>query len=91
MNKPNLHFYWLDALRFVAAFMVLLSHTRNTFFPAFGDLPDDQQNIFSMMLTMFCRMGHEAVIIFFVLSGFLVGGRGWERIQNGPCMWVVMP
>ena len=63
--------------------MVLLSHARNTFFPAFGDLPADQQNIFSMALTMFCRMGHEAVIIFFVLSGFLVGGRGWERIQNG--------
>lgn len=83
MDKTKQHFYWLDALRFIAAFMVLLSHTRNTFFPAFGDLPADQQNIFSMALTMFCRMGHEAVIIFFVLSGFLVGGRGWERIQNG--------
>ena len=83
MNKSNQHFYWLDAPRFVAAFMVLLSHARNTFFPAFGDLPADQQNIFSMALTMFCRMGHEAVIIFFVLSGFLVGGRGFERIQNG--------
>lgn len=82
-NQEKNHFYWLDALRFIAAFMVLLSHTRNTFFPAFGDLPTDQQNIFSMAFTMFCRMGHEAVIIFFVLSGFLVGGRGLERIQNG--------
>ena len=83
MDNTKQHFYWLDALRFIAAFMVLLSHARNTFFPAFGDLPADQQNIFSMALTMFCRMGHEAVIIFFVLSGFLVGGRGWERILNG--------
>ena len=32
-------FYWLDAMRFVAAFMVLLSNARNSFFPAFGDLP----------------------------------------------------
>ena len=77
------HFYWLDALRFIAAFMVLLSHARNSFFPAFGDLPAEQQNIFSMAFTMFCRMGHEAVIVFFVLSGFLVGGRGFERIQDG--------
>lgn len=77
------HFYWLDALRFIAAFMVLLSHARNTFFPEFGCLPPDQQNIFSMGFTMFCRMGHEAVIIFFVLSGFLVGGRGFERVKNG--------
>lgn len=80
-KKP--HYYWLDTMRFIAAFMVLLSHARNTFFPAFGDLPTDQQNIFSMAFTMFCRMGHEAVIVFFVLSGFLVGGRGFERIRNG--------
>lgn len=83
MDKTKQHFYWLDALRFIAAFMVLLSHARNTFFSAFGDLPADQQNIFSMAFTMFCRMGHEAVVIFFVLSGFLVGGRGVERMHNG--------
>ncbi len=76
-------YYWLDALRFIAAFMVLLSHTRNTFCPAYGDLSIEQQNIFSMAFTLFCRMGHEAVIVFFVLSGFLVGGRGFERIKNG--------
>lgn len=77
------HFYWLDALRFIAAFMVLLSHSRNTFFPAYGDLPVEQHNVLTMAFTMICRMGHEAVIIFFVLSGFLVGGRGFERIKDG--------
>lgn len=77
------HYYWLDALRFIAAFMVVLSHSRNTFFPAFGDLPVEQHNVFTMAFTMFCRMGHEAVVIFFVLSGFLVGGRGIERIKTG--------
>ena len=77
------HFYWLDALRFIAAFMVLLSHSRNTFFPEYGALPSEQHNILTMAFTMFCRMGHEAVIIFFVLSGFLVGGRGFERIKAG--------
>lgn len=83
-NKPvTSHYYWLDAMRFIAAFMVLLSHSRNTFFPAFGDLPDNQHNVFTMAFTMFCRMGHEAVVIFFVLSGFLVGGRGIERIKGG--------
>lgn len=77
------HFYWLDAIRFVAAFIVLLSHSRNTFFPMFSNLPVEQQNLFSMVFTLFCRMGHEAVIVFFVLSGFLVGGRGFERIYAG--------
>lgn len=82
-NNSKHHFFWLDSLRFIAAFMVLLSHARNTFFPAFGDLPADQHNIFSMAFTLFCRMGHEAVIVFFVLSGFLVGGRGFERSKDG--------
>ena len=29
------------------------------------------------------RMGNEAVFTFFILSGFLVGGRGLERMMNG--------
>ena len=28
----KVHYYWLDTMRFVAAFMVLSSHSRNTFF-----------------------------------------------------------
>lgn len=83
INVGAQYFYWLDALRFIAAFMVLLSHSRNTFFYAFSELPYEQHNIFTMVFTMFCRMGHEAVVIFFVLSGFLVGGRGIERLANG--------
>ena len=82
-KNEKTHYYWLDTMRFVAAFMVLLSHARNTFFPTYGDLPIGQQNFFCMAFTMFCRMGHEAVIVFFVLSGFLVGGRGFERIKDG--------
>lgn len=82
-NNAKVHYYWLDALRFIAAFMVILSHGRNTFFPAYADLPATQHNVFTMAFTMFCRMGHEAVIVFFVLSGFLVGGRGFEKIIGG--------
>lgn len=80
--KQN-HFYWLDALRFIAAFMVLLSHTRNDFFLPWGELPSEQHNIISFVFYFLGRLGHEAVIVFFVLSGFLVGGRGFERIQKG--------
>lgn len=81
-NKIN-HYYWLDAIRFIAAFMVLFSHTRNDFFMAYGELPVEQQSFFSFAFYLLGRLGHEAVVVFFVLSGFLVGGRGIERIMSG--------
>lgn len=77
------HFYWLDAVRFLSAFVVLLSHSRNTFFPAYGDLPADQQGVVAQLFYFVCRLGHEAVIVFFVLSGFLVGGMGLEKLREG--------
>lgn len=83
MNPNKTHFYWLDALRFVAAFVVLFSHTRNDFFLAYGDLPTSQQGAVPFIFYTLGRLGHEAVVVFFVLSGFLVGGRGFERIKDG--------
>ena len=73
----------MDALRFLAAFLVLLSHSRNDFFMPFGELPVEQQNIFTVVCYFVARLGHEAVIVFFILSGFLVGGIGLERIFKG--------
>lgn len=82
-NKLNSnHLPWLDALRFIAAFMVLLSHSRNDFFLPYGELPDALVGGDNFVFYTFCRLGHEAVMIFFVISGFLVCGRGLERIHN---------
>lgn len=83
MKNSKTHFYWLDALRFVAAFVVLFSHTRNDFFLAYGDLPISQQGAVAFVFYTLGRLGHEAVVVFFVLSGFLVGGRGFDRIKDG--------
>ena len=77
------HYYWLDALRFIAALMVLLNHTRNDFFMMYGDLPLSQHGLLSFTFYTIMRLGHEAVVVFFVLSGFLVGGRGMERLKHG--------
>lgn len=36
-----------------------------------------------MIIYLFLRIGHEAVLIFFVMSGFLVGGKASERTIAG--------
>lgn len=62
---------------------MLISHSRNDYFLAYGDLPHEHQGIGAFLFYTFGRLGHEAVVVFFVLSGFLVGGRGFERISKG--------
>lgn len=45
-------------------------------------MPEVQRNVFSFAFFLIGKLGYEAVIVFFVLSGFLVGGKGLERIRN---------
>lgn len=77
------HYYWLDLIRFLAAFVVMACHSRGSFFVDYSSLPDNEQNIFVFAFFFLTRLGNEAVMIFFVLSGLLVGGRGLKRIASG--------
>ena len=75
---------WLDLTRFIAALMVVCSHARGALFVEYGLLPEEQQNnpiIFGFYFIS--RLGHEAVLAFFVLSGFLVGGKVIQRLEKG--------
>ena len=83
MKNNQVHYYWLDLIRFLAAFLVLSSHFRGASFVEYGLLPAEQQNAFMSFFYLVTRLGHEAVLIFFVMSGFLVGGRVLERLKNG--------
>lgn len=79
-DSPKKHYYWIDLLRFTAALLVVMAHYRGMFFIQFGLLPASQKGLISILFYFFTRLGEEPVIIFFVLSGFLVGGRALERI-----------
>jgi peptidoglycan/LPS O-acetylase OafA/YrhL len=68
------HYYWLDLLRGLAALVVLLMHSRNILFVRYPLLDPDDKGILSLIFYFFTRLGNEAVIVFFVLSGLLVGG-----------------
>lgn len=71
----------LDMLRAGAAFLVLISHWRMLLFV---DWP--QANHRKILLYFFywiTKLGHQAVIVFFVLSGFLVGGSVLRSVGAG--------
>lgn len=71
----------LNMLRAVAAFAVLLGHWRNLFFV---DWPDVRGKNFVLEVFYFLtKFGHEAVVVFFVLSGYLIGRSVVRAIRDG--------
>lgn len=75
--------YWLDWVRFLAALEVLVSHARGGYFVEYGSLPPDEKGWAVAVFFGLSRLGHESVIVFFVLSGYLVGGRSLQRVAGG--------
>jgi peptidoglycan/LPS O-acetylase OafA/YrhL len=71
----------LDLLRGLAALAVLLFHVRASSFDL-SLLPPAQKEI-AFAIFGITRLGNEAVLVFFVLSGILVGGQIIARAQNG--------
>lgn len=74
-NKHTAFYYWLDPLRALAAILVLLVHARSVMFETYGNLTPQSQNIFTILFFALCSLGGFAVCIFYILSGFLVGGK----------------
>ena len=61
----------LDAVRGFAALTVLISHARHLLLLDWGELK--HRNFLIKLVYGSTEFGHQAVIIFFVLSGFLIG------------------
>jgi len=76
-------FYWLDWLRFAAAFTVLFCHARIHNWLPYVNLEDNYKNHLSWAFFAATQPGIAPVVVFFVLSGFLVGGKVLERVMNG--------
>jgi peptidoglycan/LPS O-acetylase OafA/YrhL len=82
-TRESGHHQWLDVLRLIAALVVVVTHTRGAVFLDWSGLEAASRNIGVAMFFSATRLGEEAVIVFFVLSGFLVGGRTFEKVQLG--------
>ncbi|TWE04162.1 peptidoglycan/LPS O-acetylase OafA/YrhL [Peribacillus frigoritolerans] len=77
--------YHLDFIRGVAAILVLINHFRNIFFVKFEDI--DYPNIFLKLLYSFAGLGHQAVIVFFVLSGFFISNSVLTNVYKNNWSW----
>jgi peptidoglycan/LPS O-acetylase OafA/YrhL len=81
VGKAANHWPLLDFLRATAALLVVFAHTR--FFYFLNINAGDEDGVFLMLFYFVTSMGHEAVVIFFVLSGFLIGGSLTDSMQRG--------
>lgn len=77
------HLCWLDWVRFIAAFMVVGIHARGENWVEWGRLTETSQTKLAALFFALTRAGTEWVLVFFVLSGFLVGGKLIERLRDG--------
>jgi peptidoglycan/LPS O-acetylase OafA/YrhL len=67
--KHEQKFYWLDLIRGVSALAVFSGHLRIVFFK---DIPMHELPLLGKMFIVLTGFSHEAVMIFFVLSGFFI-------------------
>ena len=69
---PKSYNPWFDLFRGLAAFLVCIGHVRNAFWVDYGEI--QLRAWWHAPAYLITGFGHQAVIVFFVLSGFLVGG-----------------
>ncbi|NOQ29839.1 MAG: acyltransferase family protein [Helicobacteraceae bacterium] len=70
INKSSENY--LNFLRWIAAFFVVIGHLRSFLFINYHEVPT--HTIFTKMFYLYTGFGHQGVIVFFIISGYLVGG-----------------
>jgi peptidoglycan/LPS O-acetylase OafA/YrhL len=75
----------LDAMRGIAALLVCSDHCRHIFFAEFHQLTAHRSLL--LIPYLITASGHAAVIIFFVLSGYLVGGTIFRSLDQQRWTW----
>lgn len=79
----------LDALRGLAALIVVFGHARGLFFSsltAIDNAPHPKTDAFGPSIVSI-NIGNEAVMVFFALSGYLVGGSVLRQMKQNRWEW----
>ena len=72
LAEDSWHSILISALRGLAALQVVAAHLRAEFFPGLRSL--DHPTLWYQALSFFTGFAHQAVLVFFLISGWLVGG-----------------
>ncbi|TWJ00792.1 peptidoglycan/LPS O-acetylase OafA/YrhL [Mucilaginibacter frigoritolerans] len=72
---------FIHLLRWGSALLVVFNHLRSILFKDYPLLK--HANAFTKFFYLLTSLGHQAVVIFFVLSGYLVGGSVISEIRKG--------
>lgn len=76
----------LNWLRGLSALLVVLSHARPFFYENFSQLSPDVP-VLVKGFYLITSLGHPAVMVFFVLSGYLVAGSAYRSHAAGAWSW----
>ena len=74
---------FLDLSRWIAAFLVVINHLNNRMVGPLSAIPPSERTWLHLGWGFLSGFGHPAVVVFFVLSGYLVGGKLLKTIQDG--------
>lgn len=74
---------WINMFRWMASMAVLTSHIRHRLFESYATTRGDEHSPLFYIVGGASSFGHPAVLIFFILSGFLVGGSSLRRFRKG--------
>lgn len=98
MSAPSHRFIWFDFIRGLSAIAVCASHLRAVMFIDHSKLASS--GTFEKIFYVATGLGHQAVLVFFVLSGFFVGRsvlRAGENFRIGSYalarlsrLWIVL-
>jgi peptidoglycan/LPS O-acetylase OafA/YrhL len=84
LDQKFYHCILISLFRGVAALEVAASHLRAQTLPSLRSLPDP--NIWYQALSFFTGFAHQAVVVFFLVSGWLVGGSLLNKLNSSNAM-----
>jgi peptidoglycan/LPS O-acetylase OafA/YrhL len=74
-----------DLLRGLAALMIVGGHSRHLLFVNYPQVTSNRLLVAAPYL--FANAGRQAVILFFVLSGYFIGGAVFRAVETGRWLW----